>query len=100
MRPSSIQEAVSIIQKKFPAKQLENFASQPESIACVQAHFDLGMWIRNNWFYGSGSPLAKKMLEIDWTLDADQMSSLIIKSLWQVLNGQPCPTINELVNRA
>lgn len=95
MKPSSLQEAVEIIMATFPAADLQTWASRPEISACIEAHFGLGMWIRNNWVYGDGSPLASKIMETYWWGDADKISEAIIKALWKVLNGSPCPTIEE-----
>ncbi|HCI14014.1 MAG: hypothetical protein A2063_03560 [Gallionellales bacterium GWA2_60_142] len=97
IRPSSLHGAVGIIRATFPAEELQAWAAQPEGSAGGQAHFELGMWIRNNWVHGSGSPLATQIEKFAGVIDADQISAAIVKALWRVLNGLPCSEIEELV---
>jgi hypothetical protein len=96
MKPSTIKEAVAAIQAAFPEAELRAWAQQPEETACSKAHFKLGMWIRNNWIYGSGSPLATGIREAHLFVQDDKISSLIIRALWRVMNGFPCPSVEEL----
>jgi len=51
-------------------------------------HHGLGTWMRNNWGLWSGGPLARHFQErgID---HPDDMSSIILTSLWREMNGQP-----------
>lgn len=97
IRPSSLHDAVDIIRATFPAEALQAWAAQAEDIAGGQAHFELGMWIRNNWVYGSGSPLATQIEEFSGHIDADRISSVIVHALWRALNGLPCSKIEGLV---
>jgi len=100
MKPSTLQEAISIIQATFPAAELSAWAALPENIASFQAHFELGLWIRNQWFYGDGSPLTTELKKANFFLDADDISDIVVKALWGVLNGKPCPTVSELFPNA
>jgi hypothetical protein len=97
MKPSSLEDAVTLIRANFPESELQAWAAQSEDVARVQAHFALGLWVRNTWVYGDGSPLATKIMEADWSIQADDVSSIIISALWRVLNGFPCPSIEELL---
>jgi hypothetical protein len=96
MKPSTLQEAITVIQEEFPALELQKWASEPEDLAVAQAHFNLGGWIRNQWIY-SESPLCTEIRKSAWFLHDDEISSVITRALWRVLNGAPCPTIQELV---
>ena len=96
MKPSTLQEAVSFIQASFPADELKAWAAQPETSAQMQAHWSLGMWVRNQWVHG-GSPLATEIKSIAWFVHDDDISSYVTKALWHVLNGERCPQLKELV---
>jgi hypothetical protein len=95
--PTSLGEAVEAIRAEFPEAELRAWASQTEGSAEVQAHFGLGLWIRNQWFHGAGSPLAAQIQRAaHCEMHPDDVSSIIVRALWRVLNGQPCPTIEQL----
>lgn len=96
MKPSSLQEAVAVIQATFQASELQEWAAQPEDAARSQAHWALGMWVRNQWVHG-GSPLATEIKSVAWFVHDDDISSIVIKALWHVLNGALCPSIEELL---
>jgi sulfur relay (sulfurtransferase) DsrC/TusE family protein len=96
MKPSSIEEAVAILQSTFQVLELQEWSAQSESSAISQAHWTLGMWVRNQWVYG-GSPLVAEIKSAAGFIHDDDVSSIIIKALWHVLNGAPCPTIEELI---
>ena len=100
MKPTSLEDAVTLIRATFPESELEAWAAQSENVAQAQAHFALGLWVRNNWVYGDGSPLATKIIEAAVIIDADNVSSIITSALWRVLNGFPCPSIEELLQRS
>lgn len=96
MKPSSLEEAFAILQSTFHALELQEWSAQSESSAISQAHWTLGMWVRNQWVYG-GSPLVEEIKSAAGVIHDDDVSSIIIKALWHVLNGAPCPTIEELI---
>jgi hypothetical protein len=96
MKPSSLQEAVSIIQANFSQEELREFASQSEQLARVSAHWSIGVWVRNNWIH-DGSPLAAEVKNIAWFVHDDDISSYIIIALWRVLNGESCPLLKDLL---
>ncbi len=97
MKPSSLEDAVTLIRAKFPESELQAWAAQSEDAARFKAHFELGLWVRNNWVYGNGSPLATRIKEAAWFVHDDDISRMIVRALWRVLNGLPCPTIEELL---
>lgn len=98
MKPSSLEEAIEEIQRIFSEKQLRDWSKKEEEIACLDAHWDLGLWIRNQWVYGSGSPLSAIIKEQAVIIDEDSISSFILRALWRVLNSEDCPTIQELIS--
>ena len=98
-KPSSIEDAVSAIRAAFPETELQSWARQTEAEACAQAHFGLGAWIRNNWVYGSGSPLVTKIREAAVLIHDDDISWVIVRGVWRLLNGVPCLSIEELLDR-
>jgi hypothetical protein len=53
-----------------------------------KAHFELGLWIRNNWGLRTGSRLSKWFNERDiW--HPDDMSGIILTSYWRHLHNRP-----------
>ena len=72
MKPSSLAEAAAILQSTFQVLELQE------------------------WVYG-GSPLVAEIKSAAGFIHDDDVSSIIIKALWHVLNGAPCPTIEELI---
>ncbi|MDD4182857.1 MAG: hypothetical protein PHT53_03445 [Candidatus Omnitrophica bacterium] len=51
-------------------------------------HHGLGMWIRNNWGLWSGSRLKTYFNNLE-VRHPDDMSSIILDSLWRTLNNKP-----------
>jgi hypothetical protein len=98
-KPSSIEDAVSAILAAFPEAELQSWARQSEDEACVQAHLSLGAWIRNNWVYGDGSPLVTKIREAAVLIHDDDISLVIVRGVWRLLNGVPGVSIEELLDR-
>lgn len=66
--------------------ELRVWALQPQDQACLDAHWGLGTWIRNEWVYPH---VAQLRLGAPTTHD-DDISTLILMALWDVLNGNPC----------
>lgn len=99
MTPRTLQDAVTAICTAFPLPELEAWAAQPEVEAHVHAHIGIGLWIRNQWVHGAGSPLADSIKRSVVLAHDDTVSSFITIALWKVLNGQPCPTVEELVSQ-
>ena len=107
MKPETLLDAVEIIREGFAEEALAEWAREPLSHALALAHLALGMWIRNNFIHGEGSPLATRIKESAtlWHPLApiwhpDDSSSLVLEALWRVLNGEECPTITDLVKRS
>ncbi|WP_374363486.1 DUF6794 domain-containing protein [Pseudoduganella danionis] len=97
MKPSSLQEAVLIIQATFPAQELQAWTNLSEDEALAKVHFGLGMWIRNQWVYG-GSPLVTEIHSLAWSIHDDDISSIVLRALWQYLKHKTCPDLQELLS--
>lgn len=97
MKPSTLEESVLLIRAAFPVEKLQAWANLPENEANIQAHFCLGMWIRNNWVH-PGSPLVSNIRSIAFNIHDDDISSIVIEALLQVLRGEPCPELQELIS--
>ena len=54
----------------------------------IQYHFDVGLWLRNNWGLRRGSALAS-WFNARGVKDPDNMSGVILTSLWRDLNDKP-----------
>ncbi len=97
MKPTPLEDAVRMIRTTFPELALRDWATRPEDEACLQAHFVLGLWVRNMWVHGEGSPLARRIKAAAWFVHDDDISKMVIRALWRVLNGFPCPSVEELL---
>jgi len=97
-RPDTLAEAIQIIRETFPEQELAQWASMERSEALMQAHFELGLWIRNTWFYAGSCGLEDAIKShFPYGPDVDRMSSYILEALWHILNGEPCPSLAELI---
>jgi len=54
----------------------------------VQYHFDIGLWMRNNWGLRGGSDLAA-WFAAHGVKDPDDMSEIILTCLWRSMNDKP-----------
>ncbi|MCQ2263810.1 MAG: hypothetical protein MJZ70_05950 [Bacteroidales bacterium] len=59
-----------------------------EAVFCVQAHFGLGLWIRNNWGLWGGGRLYQYFKNMG-LFHPDDMSSVILSSYHKHLNNKP-----------
>jgi hypothetical protein len=93
--PRTLQDAVTHIQGVFPEASLADWAAHPQDSACARAIWDLGMWIRNQWIH-TNAPIAQAITQQWPGIDPDEASRLVLRALWQTLNGHPCPSIADL----
>jgi hypothetical protein len=63
------------------------FMQKPEREAVVEAHFGVGLYIRNQWLRSGKSALAA-LLADKGAQSFDDMSSMILTSYWRHLHGQ------------
>lgn len=88
-KPHTLQEAVDIILLTFDGEDFRAWANSKKPR--FNLHFELGMWIRNQWAYGESSPLYQRTLN----LDPDRFSSVVLKALECALDGKPLPVFEE-----
>jgi len=83
--PKNIYEAVTALKILLEkADQLNEFLELEENKALANSHHSLGRILRNEWGLWSDSDLAKSFNEIG-VYHADDMSSIIIRSLHRIL---------------
>ena len=87
--PVTIPECFEILDAVVDEPSKKNIRSMDE-MDLVDLHFDLGMFIRNNWLYDKTSPFVKalRVKGLSW-LHEDDVSSALINAYWTHLNGQP-----------
>jgi len=94
-KPTTLAEAVEILQSMYSEDELASFAAKPRSDALCLAHFQLGLWIRNAWIGEKAAPLIDRIRKLPYPAHPDDISGYILEALWRVLNGESCPTIEE-----
>ena len=97
--PTTLAEAVEILRSALPQDQLVAWAAQSFDEALSDAHFQLGLWIRNAWVHSGPAPFVRRMRELVFCVHDDDISGSVLEALWRVLNGERCPTIEELLER-
>ena len=95
-KPTTLAEAVETLRSKYPKDELASWAAEPLSEALCKAHFQAGLWIRNEWVHEQPAPLVRRMRELAYFVHDDDASQVILEALWRVVNGQECPTIEDL----
>jgi hypothetical protein len=98
-KPHTLAEAVEILRSRYPQDQLDAWAVEPLPEALWKAHFQLGLWIRNKWIYEDPAPLVARFQSVAFPAHPDAISEHILEAFWRVLNGEECPTIEELLER-
>ena len=56
-----------------------------------------GLWVRNEWVHVDPAPLIARIRKLSYCVHDDDVSSYILEAFWRVLNGEDCPTIEELL---
>ncbi len=85
MIPTNLDECIQELEK---SENIEGFKNLAENDAIWIYHFNIGMYIRNEWGLWKGSELAKWFNNKD-IYHADDMSSIIFASFHRHLNGKP-----------
>ncbi len=89
--PKNLEECFIELKKILPEGALEKFKNTKEDEAVVNAHFGLGIWIRNEWIRNrpgeSQRPLKKYFSDIG-IYHPDDMSSIILRSFHRYLNSK------------
>jgi hypothetical protein len=84
--PKTLDEAVGLL---FEAVQPVDRDAMMRSPSCA-VHHTLGQWLRNNWsLWDQTMPLPRWFIENLGLGHADDMSGVILESLWCKVRGQP-----------
>lgn len=95
--PETLEEAVDFVIKEVGLEALESFKNSEKTMACILAHFGLGMYIRNNLgLWESGSPLKMALFRSHLCFDADGASGIIAEAVHDTLNDVPLKPSNLL----
>lgn len=92
--PRNLDEALRQLHQWLGSDLLDAVARRTEADLAAH-HFGLGLWIRNCWGLWSGSPLARYFRDLDIT-HPDDMSAIVLRSLWRELNGHPIDLADQL----
>jgi len=85
--PATLGEAIAALRRLIPAEELEQMRSGSEE-NMLAYHHGLGTSMRNSWGLWSDGPLARDFNRLG-VHHPDDMSGIILDSLWRDLNGQP-----------
>lgn len=96
--PGDLDAAIKELKTMLTPELLHKMKSGTED-GMIKYHFGLGMWMRNNWGLWHGSALAEwfKAKGVD---HPDNMSGVILDSLWRDLNGKPLELDKQLKGAA
>ena len=98
-KPSALVKAVEILRAMHSEEEFAAWAAEPLSEALWKSHFQAGLWIRNEWVYEDPAPLVDRIQRLAAPVHPDSISEYVLEALWRVLNGEACPTIEELLER-
>ena len=98
-KPTTLDEAVEILRSRYAEDELASWAAEPLDEALWKAHFQLGLWIRNEWVHEDPAPLVARILSLAAPAHPDTVSEYVLEALWRVLRGEDCPMIEELLER-
>ena len=85
--PGGLDEAILELRRMISPELLELMRVDEED-GMNRFHHGLGTWLRNNWGLWHGSELARRFHEMG-IFHADDMSGILLDSLWRDLNQQP-----------
>ncbi len=86
--PSDLEDCFRELNKMLSASAIEEIRTCEESGLSIY-HFGLGMWMRNNWGLWNQEARLTLYFDILGIQDADDVSSFILVSYWESLNGKP-----------
>ncbi len=86
-KPVNLKEAVNQLKVIQHDTVKQKIIEMSENDFIANAHFGLGMWIRNNWGLWKGNELAKYFNSIG-IYHPDDMSGIILTSYYRELHGQ------------
>lgn len=85
--PENLEDALVELRRMLHPKLVEKIREGSEE-DLVMHHFGLGLWLRNNWGLWGDSRLQQHFNDLG-IFHPDDMSSIILHSLWRSLNNQP-----------
>ena len=85
--PKNLDECYAELTKMLSKEEVEKFKNKDEDKATADAHFGLGMWLRNNWGLWQKSRLAKYFNGMG-IFHPDDMSGIILTSFHRHLNNK------------
>lgn len=86
--PNTLEEAYRSLDASLKQADRLEFMQRPEREAVLEAHFGVGLYIRNQWLRSGKSALVKVLHE-KGAQSFDDMSSMILHSYWRHSNGKP-----------
>jgi hypothetical protein len=86
--PNTLDEAYLSLDASLKPEDRLAFMQRPEREAVMEAHYAVGLYIRNQWLRSGKSALVK-LLHEKGAQSLDDMSSMILHSYWRHLNGKP-----------
>lgn len=86
--PNTLDEAYLSLDASLKPEDRLAFMQRPEREAVMEAHYAVGLYIRNQWLRSGKSALVK-LLHEKGAQSFDDMSSMILHSYWRHLNGKP-----------
>jgi hypothetical protein len=96
--PRDLQQAVERLKAEMAPSNLSQFKNLPEAEAVENFHLTTGSWIRNHWIKArSDSPLTQWFLRLG-IKNPDDMSAIVLCSLWRTLHEQPIKLDEQLAN--
>ena len=88
----TVDEAVDYVLGVLTEQDKDALRDMPEHEVTVNTHFGLGMWIRNNLGLWRGN---QGLLDSGGSYHPDDVSSVIVKALWQRLQTPAQPADRE-----
>jgi len=85
--PFDLQGCFRELDSMLPSSMREDIRACEEA-NLVRHHFGLGMWMRNNWGLWSAESPLKQYFDSQGIRDADDATSMILKSYWMRLNSK------------
>lgn len=85
--PTDLNDAISYFECKTSKDDLNAYKNKTEDDATSSLHFGAGMSIRNNWKLWAGTSEISKFFRNSGIHHAEDMSGIILTSLYRKLNG-------------
>ena len=79
--PSTLEDALAILDLILSESDLARIDAMPSEEGMFEYHFSLGMWIRNEWGFWRGSPLAEYLAGFGF-VEPDSMSGIVLAAFW------------------